>query len=313
MYHPLCPHCRSSETVKFGVPRWKCNHCNRTFRVRIRKRKYRAAIEGYVGDRTAYERLGKRLMIHKSTAYRRVQYALSRRMRVLDRTKKYLKRCDGVLVLDGKHLRIRGKLHTVFVAWDRGLGRPIHFLIREGGEGDMGYWRLLVDLKRIGYRFFGFISDGIISLKELLADYYPDLPHQRCTVHIFLAARSKVAPGKRGSERTEDFIELLRRILWSRTIREARRRLKKVWMIPYLSNRERRALEYIYPTLPQCFVCRETRWKSLKLPRSSNAIENVIGQLEARFKTMRGIKSAAAAERLINELLLRVKRQVINQ
>lgn len=313
MYHPLCPRCRSFKTVKFGVPRWKCNHCGFTFRIRNRRRKYRAAIEGYVGDRTAYVRLGRRQHIHKSTAYRRVQRALSGRMTLLERTKKYLKRCDGVLVLDGKHLRIGGKRYTLFVAWDRGFGRPVHFLLREGGEGDMGYWRLLIDLKRLGYPFSGFISDGITSLRELLADYYPDLPHQRCTVHVFLAARSKVAVGKRVSERAKDFIDLLHEILWSPTIASAKSKLKKVWGIPYLTSRERQALEYLWPILPQCFVSRDKRWNHLRLPRSSNAIENVIGQLEARFKTMRGLKNVMDAERLINELLLRVKRQVINQ
>ena len=49
------------------------------------------------------------------------------------------------------------------------------------------------------------------------------------------------------------------------------------------------------------------------LPRSSNAIENVIGQVEARLKTRRGIKSEASMELLVNELLLQVTEQTINQ
>jgi len=241
-----------------------------------------------------------------------VQRALKRRQPLLERTKRNLHLCDGVLVLDGKHLRIHGKLWTLFVAWDRGFKKPVHYILQKGGEGDVPYWRLLVDLKRLGYVPKGFVSDGIRSLKELLAESYPDLPHQRCTVHIFLAARSKIAFGKRQSEHTDDFIELMRMILWSRTLQEAKRRIQKLWAVRGLTRNERRALEYIWPTLPQCFVCRDRRFRHLKLPRSSNAIENVIGQVEARLKTRRGIKSNVTIELLVNELLLQVTEQTIN-
>lgn len=273
----------------------------------------RAAVEGYVHDRTTYSRLGKRWRVNRSTAYRWVQHALTRRNTLLDRTKKNISKCDGIVVLDGKHVNINGVLHTIFVAWDRRFGKPIHFVLRKGGEGDIGYWKLMIDLRHVGYEPNGFISDGILSLKEFLADMYSNLPHQRCTVHVFLSARGKVAPGRRTPERTRDFIELLKRILWSQTLGAARKKLKKVWDVPHLSPRERRVLEFVWPTLTQCFVCRDPRWKHLNLPRSSNAIENVIGQIEARLKTMRGQKSAVSANLLINEILLRVRRQIINQ
>lgn len=313
MYCPICPHCGAHKTVKFGLPRWKCRRCKRTFRKRRKDIRDRSAINGYIKDRSTYDRLGTRWKVHRSTAYRRVQRALKRRQPLLERTRRNLHLCDGVLVLDGKHLRIHGKLWTLFVAWDRGFKRPVHYILQRGGEGDVPYWRLLVDLKRLGYVPRGFVSDGILSLKELLAETYPDLPHQRCTVHVFLAARSKVAFGKRRSEHTDDFIELSRMILWSRTLQEAERRTQKLWKLHGLTRNERRAIEYIWPTLPQCFVCRDKRFRHLHLPRSSNAIENVIGQIEARLKTRRGIKSEVSMELLVNELLLQVTGQTINQ
>jgi transposase-like protein len=313
MYHPICPVCRSSETVKFSVPRWRCNTCGRTFRNRRAKRKRRAAIEGYVHDRTSYVRLGRRWGVHKSTAYRRVQAALKSRINLLARTKRLLEECDHVLIVDGKHVRIRGVVHTLFVAWDRGLGKPIHYLLKEGGEKDLWYWKLLIDLRHIGYEPKAFISDGVLSFKELVADMYPELPHQRCAVHVFLAARGKTGRSKRHAERISDFIELLKCILWARSLSEARRRFKKIWLIRGLTRRERFVLKFLYPTLLQCFKCTDPKWKKLKLPRSSNAIENVMGQIEARFKTRRGAKSLKATEILINEILLRVKRQIINQ
>jgi transposase-like protein len=251
--------------------------------------------------------------VSSSTAYERVQRALARRSVLLERTKRNLPSCDGILVLDGKHLRIQGKLWTLFVAWDRGFKKPVHYILKQGGEGEIPYWRLLVDLKRLGYPFKGFVSDGIISLKELLSELYPELPHQRCTVHIFLAARAKVATGRKISERSKGFTELLRMILWSRTLREAERRTEKLWKLPGLTRGERNTLEYIWPTLPQCFVCCDKRFRYLHLPRSSNSIENVIGQIEARLKTRRGIKSEASMELLVNELLFQVTEQVINQ
>lgn len=311
MFHPRCPNCRSPKTIKHGGKRRLCKRCRRTFILKRRDVRDRAAIDGYTKDRSTYGRLSVRWKVHRSTAYRRVQRALKRKRPLLERTKRNLHVCDGILVLDGKHLRIHGKLWTLFVAWDRGFKKPVHFILRKGGEGDIPYWRLLVDLKLLGYRFKGFVSDGIPSLRELLSELYPNLPHQRCTVHIFLAARAKVATGRKISERSKDFIDLLRIILWSRTLAEAKRRTQKLWKLRGLIRGERRAIEYMWPILPQCFVCCETRLRHLRLPRSSNAIENVIGQIEARLKTRRGIKSEASMELLVNELLLQITEQTI--
>lgn len=311
MFHPKCPKCRSPKTIKHGGKRWLCKRCKRTFVLKRRDIRDRFAIDAYTKDRSTYERLGARWKVHRSTAYRRVQRALKQKRSLLERTKRNLHLCDGVLVLDGKHLRIHGKLWTLFVAWDRGFKKPVHYILQKGGEGDIPYWRLLVDLKRLGYVPKGFVSDGISSLRELLSELYSSLPHQRCTVHIFLAARAKVAIGRKVPERSRDFIELIRAILWSRTLATAKRRTQKLWQLRGLTQGERKALQYVWPTLSQCFVCREKRFLDLKLPRSSNAIENVIGQVEVRLKTRRGMKSETAMELLVNELLLQVTEQTI--
>lgn len=313
MKHPTCPFCDARKTVKYGWPRWLCQKCKRTFRRRRDDTRDRSAIDAYTKDRSTYQRLGERWNVDPSTAYRRVQKALKKKESLLERTKHHLKDCDGVLVLDGKVIRILGKLFTCFVAWDRGFKRPVHFLLKEGGEKELWYWRLLVDLERLGYRPKAFVSDGILSLKESLADRYPNLPHQRCTVHVFLAARSKVMSGGKTDKRTEAFIEKLQNILWAKTLKGAKELFQNIWTKKGLSRGERVALKFIWPTLPECFVCRDAKWRHLKLPRSSNAIENVIGNIEARLKTRRGAKSLMAAEALTNEILLQVSPQTINQ
>lgn len=312
MKHPTCPYCNKRKTVKYGWPRWICQGCRKTFRRKRDDIRDRSALDAYTKDRSTYKRLGERWNVNRSTAYRRVQQALIKKDSLLERTRCHLKECDGVLILDGKWIYIKGKLHTCFVAWDRGFKKPIHFLLKKGGEKELWYWRLLVDLERLGYKPKAFISDGIMSLKESLDDRYPNLPHQRCTVHVFLSARAKVIGGGKADDRSKDFIELLRIILWSQTLEEARIRIQKIWGLKYLYRGEREALKFIWPTLPDCFVCCDMRWKYLRLPRSSNAIENVIGQIEARLKTMRGTKSLISTERLVNEILLQVTEQAIN-
>ena len=261
-------------------------------------------------DRTSYARLGKRWGVHRSTAYRRVQRALKYRRSLLERTKQFLESCDGVCLLDGKTVRIHGVQHTIFVAWDRGLGKPIHFLLREGGEKELWYWKLLLDLKGIGYHPKAFVSDGILVLKEFLKEAYTSLPHQRCAVHVFLSARAKALPG-RPNERGRMFVELVRLILWSRSLNEAKKRCRYLYAVQTLARRERQALEFVWQTLEDVFICKDQRFKKLHLPRSSNAIENVMGQIEARLKTRRGTKSLEALELLVNNLLVNVEIQTI--
>ncbi len=312
MKHPTCPYCKARKTVKFGWPRWLCQKCQRTFRRRRDDVRDRAAIDGYTKDRSTYRRLGVRWGVSHTTVIRRVRKALERRGSLLARTKTLLSRCDGVCLLDGKHIRIKGKLHMLFVAWDRGLGQPIHFQLKEGGEKELWYWKMMTELKHIGYVPKGFVSDGILTLKEYLEEAFSELPHQRCTVHVFLSARGKIGGGRKTTKRTDDLVELMRLILWSRTLALAKQRFMKVWQTSRLTRRERSALEFIWSALPECFVCHDLRWRHLKLPRSSNAIENVMGQVEARLKTRRGTKSHASAELLVNELLLQIKPQTIN-
>lgn len=313
MKHPSCPHCHVRNTVRFGWPRWLCQKCKKTFRRRRDDVRDRSAIDGYTKDRSTYARLGVRWKVHPSTAYRRVKRALEKKNSLLERTKKHLELCDGVLILDGKTIRIRGKLHTCFVAWDRGFTKPVHFLLKEGGEKELWYWRLLLDLENIGYQPKAFVSDGILSLKELVGDRYPALPHQRCAVHVFLAARAKLMSGKAMNERAELFVEKLKQALWSNTIEEAKRLVYRLSSTERLLPGEKAALKLVWSALHGCFVCREPRWLHLKLPRSSNAIENVIGQIEARLKTMRGVKNINSTKTLVNEILLQTKVQTINQ
>lgn len=298
--------------MKYGWPRWLCQKCQKTFRRRRSDTRDRTALDAYTKDRSTYRRLGVRWGVSHTTAIRRVQRALKRRASLLARTKYLLPLCDGICLLDGKHIRIQGKLHMLFVAWDRGLGQPLHFQLKEGGEKELWYWKMMTDLKHIGYVPKGFVSDGIITLKEYLEEAFEDLPHQRCTVHVFLSARGKIGGGGKTNARTDDLIELMRRILWSKTLMKAKKRFRRVWSVHHLTRTERSALQFIWSALPECFVCRDPRWKHLKLPRSSNAIENVMGQVEARMKTRRGTKSHASVELLVNELLLQVRPQVIN-
>ncbi len=313
MYKPTCPYCHARKIVRFGHPRWRCKRCKRTFRLKRRDLRDRAAIAGYVLDRSTYRRLGVRWNVDHTTAIRRVQRALKRRRPLLLRTKQSLPSCDGIVILDGKHAPVNGELHTLFVAWDRGLGLPIHFILAKGGEKELWYWKMMTDLKHIGYVPKGFVSDGISTLKEYLSEAFPDLPHQRCTVHVFLAARAKLGGGRKTSERMDTFIESIQRILWSGSLVRAKRRWFRLWKRPDLTKKERAVLEFIWPALPECFVCRDLRWRHLNLPRSSNAIENVMGQIEARLKTRRGTKSLASTQLLVNELLLQIRRQTINQ
>lgn len=314
MFHPRCATCGSPKTIKWGGKRWRCNKCGGTFRLKRSDVRDRAALAGYVLDRSTYSRLGERWKVDRSTAYRRVLRALTRCRSLLERTKRMLKKTDGVCLLDGKHVSVHGKTFTVFVAWDRGLGRPIHFLLKEGGEKELWYWRLMVDLRHAGYEPKAFVSDGFMALKEFIAASYPGLPHQRCAVHVFLRARSLIARGGfLRTERASLLVELLKRVIWSRTLASARKRLARVASVLGLSPGERRAIRFVSDALGECFVAVDPRWKHLHLPRSSNAIENAIGQIEARLKTRRGSKSAASLERLVNELVLRVKRQVTNR
>lgn len=239
---------------------------------------------------------------------------------------------SGILLLDGKYLN---KRTVLLLAIDYiTLDIVAHVIVET--ETEENYIKLVDIVEEAGYRIKAIISDGepaILALTQPKKPAFirkgtrlyprpgilpatpklprlPDIPHQWCCVHAERELRSYLAKAARLTAMDEYEFErvqtLISNILFARTLNKA----KKSYQILL----EKTAITHsrIYQQIPKMIA---SRWKLLtvhhgtkigryKLPRSSNAIENVISYLNIRFKTMRKLRTFSSAIPICNLIVI---------
>lgn len=239
------------------------------------------------------------------TAWRRVQRSSDPGLRAGVLAGFRLPKELPVLMLDAKHLRIRGKAHTWYLALDAEHMQPLSWILLPRYELRAGYDHLLRHFKSKRLVIPSIVSDWHKGLLASVHDHYPGVVHQHCAAHVLREVLQRLHG-----------IRLLRsregRKLWKRvryvaigadSLEEARAYLAALRRTHPGHESAWRRLEHHLPS-----IYKWTRLpRILKDHRTSNRIENQMGQVEARLKTMRGLKNPDAAARMISELL-RVRR-----
>jgi len=204
-------------------------------------------------------------------------------------------------MLDGKHLKIRRKPYTFYLAFDAERMQPLSWILLPRYELRDGYDRILrfFLLKHIVIQ--SVVSDGHRGISASLRDHYPRAVHQHCAFHVMMEVLRK-SGGARAlrTEAGRAYWKKIRRVaLDDLSLAAARRHLAKL----FLDYPERiRPLRTLQRSLPSIY-----RWTALPevlaAHRTSNRIENCMNQIEARLKTMRGLKTSDTAAKTIATLL----------
>jgi transposase-like protein len=166
-----------------------------------------------------------------------------------------------------------------------------------GGETAAAWRAFLQDLSARGLREPGFvIVDGAPGLEAALAELWPDVPVQRCTVHKHRNLLAH-APKRLHDELTEDY----RDMIYAETAQEIERRRKaflRKWRLKCRavadSLEEAGARLFTFTRLPP------GQWKSA---RTTNAIERLHAEFKRRIKTQTVLPQADTAPMLFWALL----------
>jgi len=208
-----------------------------------------------------------------------------------------IKHASRVLLLDGTFVKVKGKPLCIHIAYDTGIG-VVHFAI-DDSENTTAYATILNMLAERGYKPRVVVSDGHWGIKSAIQDW--KIPHQLCIFHLL--KNLKKALEVRG--------ELLggNKVLYSRM--KGILKTKRIEDLPERVNRLRALLPY-FRTKKQKDV---TKWffnvlhESIlhlsfeeEVPRTNGIIENLNGQIKARTKTMRGVKSKSSLFNLLKIL-----------
>ena len=235
------------------------------------------------------------------TAWRRIQRSQDEKVKIGKLVVFQLPKICSLIFLDAKHFVIEKKPFTLYVAMEVKNKKPIAWILLPRYELRDGYDKIFKYLKLKNVKIKAIISDGHRGLKASISDNYPLAIHQRCAAHVLQEVYRKL--GGRIFSRTiisKKIWPVMRRIalgfdnLFSAKMYLGKMK-KKYFNYQKAFKVFEKQLEYIYQF---------EKNKKLNIPRTSNQIENFMGFLEQRLKTMRGTKTADTTIKIITSIIL---------
>ena len=162
---------------------------------------------------------------------------------------------------------------------------------------------MLRRLKELGYEPICCISDDHSSISSLLLE--EKIPQQLCIFHLLKTLRKML----RGNDKFFEEIPPQYQVMYSRIkgifktkniedIPDRVNQLRKL-QIFLESPKERYVLDWFWKTLPNAIMCLSFEEN---VPRTSNLLENLNGQIEQRLKTFRGVKSEQSLNKILKIL-----------
>lgn len=202
----------------------------------------------------------------------------------------YLKRCWG------------GEIHNVAIMVSIGVdsqGKREVLGIREGNHEDRESWcDFLRDLKERGVKDIGLIvSDKCSGLHNIIAQFFPEAKWQRCIVHWYRNAFSKVPRSKAG-----EVMECLKAIHAQENIGAARRKAEEV--IGHLHEMKlHEAAKFIAETVEETLTYMNfphSHWRKI---RTNNCIERLNREIRRRTSVVGAFPDATSAIMLVTAQL----------
>ena len=164
-----------------------------------------------------------------------------------------------------------------------------------------GYDRILTHLKSQNSPIDAIISDGGKGLEASVKGYYPFIVHQRCAAHVLQDVYRKL--GGRWFLATgygKEIWPIMRKIALGFDNEIEAGEYLKIMKKKY--SQYHRAFFVLKKNLSGIYQF--TKKPNLPIPRTSNLIENFMGQLEQRLKTFRGVKTPDSLIKIITNLII---------
>jgi transposase-like protein len=255
----------------------------------------------YLLDRSTYRRVGTRQAVCHTTALRALQRAIG------DMEYQHKGWSSGFVVLDGKRLSIKGREWCEYLVLDS-EGDLLIRALEPGKECAVVYGELLGQLKADGLIVSAAVTDGLPGLRKVLRNL--SVIHQRCHVHLLRDLRTGLRLTTRHRHKRLTPANRQKRILYgyAKLLLQATRETfeLRLYHLTRCVAQNHFCLNPIQLQALRRFLrgAQSAFWHfhDDRIPTTTNAVENYIGRLEARLKTMRGFKNPDNADRVLRAL-----------
>lgn len=276
--------------------------CGKQWRIALNQtKKLKKSAEQWILDRSTLRRIENKTDISFSAKWKQAQKYADHIPHPLEHLSKNLSNTSKILLLDGKHVNILGNPVCIHIAYDSKIG-VIDFWV-DDSENKTAYGYILRRLKDAGYEPICCVSDGHSGITSLLEEKH--IPNQLCVFHLLQTLRRMLV--KKGVFLAE--IPLEYAVMYSRI--KGIFKTSNIYDLPSRIDNFRK-LQPFWRTRKHRYVLKWF-WKNVanaviglsfeeEVPRTNNLLENFNGQIEARLKTFRGVKSEESLNKIIKIL-----------
>jgi transposase-like protein len=248
----------------------------------------------------SFRSLGLKHGVNASTVYRRYESEVKKQIQVIDITRKYCSKFCGILLVDGKYLKVKGYERKIPVIYgvDYLTHDIAHFVL-----GTSENYRLLLkfftSLRLANYPLQVLVSDDNQNIPQSCLKVYPNAIVQLCQNHYKQNLRASL-----GLFKDLTYLSFMKNVetLFCRKMgtEEFKIRASKIYE------------SYKYDDLAKSVMLDIAKrsgeltgyTKMPNIPRTTNLIESFNSHLEGRLKTIKGFESFSHADTWLNSYFI---------
>ncbi len=206
---------------------------------------------------------------------------------------KNLSKASGILLLDATFTKVDGDDLGIIIAYDTGIGVIDYWF--DVTENATAYGYILQRLENAGYIPICIVSDGFSAILTVISER--NLPHQRCIFHLLKNLRTALTnQGNWNKPKDHILYSRIKGILKTNKLDDLPERISRFREFEVIFPGRKDIFKWFWNVLPAAVL--HLSYKE-NVPRTTALLENLNGQIKARLKTFRGVKS----EHSLNNLL----------
>ena len=287
--------------MRRGRIKYLCKDCNKWFQINRGKRKPEESLLIAHLSGISFRSLGAIYNIAPSTAYRRSVSALKQLPHCADITRKYCSKFCGILLVDGKFLKVKGYDRKIPVIYGIDyLSHDIPSYILAPSENYQVCRKFFSSLRLLNYPLHAIVSDDNANIYQAGVSVYPKAHTQLC--HNHYKENIRTALSVRNDPTYVPFMKQIEELfVVRRSVSEFQHMAQKIMFHHRNDPRCVSVLIDIAKRLPQLTAYTHQK----HIPTTNNLIESFNSHLEGRLKTIKGFESFAHANYWLNGYFLR--------